>query len=351
VSPQNPYPGQWFPPETDPGHEERSDEPKFSVLIVAHASPRWRASKDADDADSRNWKLSQQRSIEVHSKVEEILSDLIGSNTNVKIDDKIEIESEARGSSETLQEAKGNRYDNSPNLRRVNVIIQSDQQISGVAGASIERSWNTIPTKTRFWYINGNASMNVSEKGGTVGFLNVTLINSVSGQSMTGNIVFIGHASNVNPLPGASASIPGDPTSFYTNEQVDFVDFQDSSVLLKSVQITPLPPIPFGYEFAYLTFLAPEPIRGSIEIDISSWNVAMPDIGESITFGKLLLQGGYPPKTIPVSPIDYSPVPYERTKHEKDILKVTFSTGSFTLDPLNEEMLEVFIKSFIESKR
>jgi len=93
------------------------------------------------------------------------------------IDDKIEIESEAMGSSQTLQETEGNRYDNSPDLRRADVIIQSDQQISGVTGASIERSWNTIPTKTKFWYISSNFSAE-GAVGGTVGFLNITLKNS-----------------------------------------------------------------------------------------------------------------------------------------------------------------------------
>ena len=99
------------------------------------------------------------------------------------IDDKIEIESEAMGSSQTLQETDGNRYDNSPDLRRADVIIQSDQQISGVTGASIERSWNTIPTKTKFWYISNNFSADEmlsaeGAVGGTVGFLNITLKNS-----------------------------------------------------------------------------------------------------------------------------------------------------------------------------
>jgi hypothetical protein len=72
LPPQGPYPGMWFPSETDPGYEEQASEPTFSVLIVAHASPRWRSSQDTKDADRRNFELSQQRANEVHIKVEEI---------------------------------------------------------------------------------------------------------------------------------------------------------------------------------------------------------------------------------------------------------------------------------------
>lgn len=224
--PQDPDPERWIPPETHPGYEEQVSEPSFRILIVAHASPRWRSSKDPQDADRRNFELSKQRAVEVHSKVEEMVSGLLGPNASVTIDHKIEIESEARGSSETLQEAEGNRYDNSPDLRRADVIIESDQQISGVTGASIERSWNTIPTKTKFWWISGNASFDVSAEGAAVGFLNITLENSVSHHTMTGNIVFGGGGASVNPLPGASGSLSSKRTSFYTDEPVDFEDFK-----------------------------------------------------------------------------------------------------------------------------
>lgn len=77
----------------------------------------------------------------------------------------------------------------------------------------------------------------------------------------------------------------------------------------------------------------------------------MPNIGINARLGRLKLEGSYPPKTIPISPIDYTPVPYERTEQGKAIDKVEFSTGKFKLDPLNEERLEVFIKSYIASKR
>jgi hypothetical protein len=70
---------------------------------------------------------------------------------------------------------------------------------------------------------------------------------------MTGYIDFIGFAASVSIpfVPGASASLSSERTSFYTDEPVDFEDFQNSSVLVKTLEIVPL----FGYTFSYLTFL------------------------------------------------------------------------------------------------
>ncbi len=331
----------------DPGYEESAHAPSYRVRIVAHASPRWRGAPNAAEADRLNQELSQRRADEVRDRVERLMAKHGMGSANVTYDtsvepsdDTVELQSEARGSRETLAEAKGDRSANAMKYRRVDVIIDSNQRVSGTAGAS--RPLLTRSTASRFWHVSVDMSA-----GGALGaagsLLSLTLFNDMSDQSMTGK-VFAGGGGPKASL-GASVSIWSDPTGFSTDEPVNFQDFDGMWVRYTTVGANFF----IGYEKSYISFVGMGSDAQSI--DVGGWNTGTVGIGGSVVAGPLSLDGSYPPTQLPIKDTDTTIVPYERNEGGEDVHKVLFETGEHELKDLETDILESFLMSVVASKR
>lgn len=328
------------------GHGEAAHAPSFRVRIVAHASPRWRGARSAADADRHNLGLSQRRADAVRVEVEKLLAGHLGTGASVNVDVTVEeqdgtvgVAAEARGSRDTLPEAKGDRSDNVQQRRRVDVIIESSQHISGSAGAS--RVLLTQPTASKFWHV----SVDLSAGGAFVAagsLLALTLTNDLSKQSMTGHVF----AGGIGPKAslGASISVWSDPTGFSTDEAMDFSDFDGTWIQYASAGIS----LFLGYEKADLSFLLLG--SGARHIDVGGWSVGTAGIGGSTVYGPLSLQGPYPPTSLPIKDSDKTVIPYERTERGEGMHKVLFSTESATLNDLEIDILDSFLASVVASK-
>ena len=332
---------------TSPGYEETAHAPSVRVRIVAHASPRWRGARGAAAADRRNLELSQRRADAVHFEVEKLLAGHLGAGASVNVDVRIEeqegtvgVEQEARGSRDTLPEAKGDRSDNAQQGRRVDVIIESSQRISGSAGAS--RPLLTRPTASEFWHVSVDMSSGAAFVAAG-GLLALTLSNDRTGERMTGNVL----AGGIGPKTslGASRSIWSDPTGFYTDEPKNFEDFDGKWIQYASGGVS----LFLGYEWSYLSFLGFG--SGAAQIDVGGWSAGTAGIGGSTVYGPLLLQGSYPPKDPPIKDSDKTVSPYERTERGEDKHKILFPTESATLNDLEVDILDSFLASVVASNR
>lgn len=331
----------------DPGYEEVAHAPSYRIRIVAHASPRWRGAPNAAEADRLNLELSQHRADEVRDRVERLLAYHMVAGASVAVDTKVEppedtvgMQSEARGSRETLVEAGGNRADNAPQYRRVDVIVESNQRVSGTAGAS--RPLLTRPTASQFWHVSVDVSA-----GGSIGLagsmLALTLHNDLSGQRMTGKVWAAGGGPKASL--GTSMSIWSDPTGFSTDEPVNFEDFDGMWVRYTTAGVNFF----IGYEKSYLSFVGMGSDAQSI--DVGGWNTGTVGIGGSVVAGPLYLDGSYPPTELPIEGTDTMLVPYERTESGEDLHRVLFPTGEWTLPDVEADILDSFLATVVASKR
>jgi hypothetical protein len=335
-------------PATSPGYEEAAQAPSFRVRIVAHASPRWRGALDTADAERRNLELSRRRADAVRFAVESLLASHLGAGASVSIDVAVEeqdpgtvgVQAEARGSRETLPEAGGERSDNALQRRRVEVIIESGQRIAGSAGAS--RPVLTVPTASRFWHVSILMSAGATA-GAAVKLLTLRLTNDMSGHSLNGTVWASGGGPGLSL--GASASIWGDPSGFYTDRRVNFSDFEGKSVLYTSASISPI----LGYEWAQLSFYGLG--SGAEAIDVGGWTLGSVGLGTSVVYGELSLDKPYPPEHRVIKDSDRTVVLYERTERGEDVHRVLFETGSAALAGPEAGILDSFIASVVESRQ
>ncbi|MFO1372276.1 MAG: hypothetical protein U1F42_07740 [Candidatus Competibacteraceae bacterium] len=327
--------------------QETAFAPSFRVRLVAHASPRWRGARDAADADRRNLELSQHRANAVRFEIEKRLAHYLGAGASVKFDVTVEqpdgtvgVQTEARGSRDTLREAKGNRSDDALQRRRVDVIVESSQRISGLAGASrplLKRS-----ALSKFWHVNVGMTA-----GGSIGvaggFLELELINDWSEQSMMGHVPLGGLGPKASL--GTSVSIWSDPVGFSTDDPLDFSDFNRTWVQYTTLGFSAF----IGYGAAYLSFLGLG--SGAQHLDVGGFSLGTVGVGGATLYGPLLLEGPYPPTELPIKDSDTTVIPYDRTDRGKDQHNVLFSTGGAEINDSEKALLDSFLSSVVASKR
>ncbi len=329
----------------DPGYSQESHAPSFHVRIVSHASPRWQGASDNKQADQLNLALSQQRADAVRVEVEKLLADHFVTGATVTVDHVFDeqdgtvgVESEAHGSQDTLQEARGNRSDNDQQRRRVDVMIDSSQRITGFGGAS--RPLLTRPTASKFWHVSVDMSA-----GGSLGaagnLLILSLTNDSTGETMQGQVWAAGGGPKASL--GASASIWSDSTGFSTDEEINFSDFEGNWINYSSAGLS----LFLGYSESFITFTGLG--SGAHLIDVSGWSAGTAGVGAATVTGKLSLDGSYPPQSVPIKDSDTTVVPYERTDRGEDKHKVLFATGNAKLKDLELEMLDSFVASVVAS--
>ena len=255
-------------------------------------------------------------------------------------DDTVSVEEEARGSKDTLKEAGGNRADNALERRRVDVIVESSQRISGEAEES--RPLLTRSTASRFWHVSVDVSAGASI-GAAGQMLAITLSNDSSGQSMQGKIWAGGGGPKASI--GASKSVWSDPTGFYTDEPLFFQDFNGVWVRYTSAGIQ----LFLGYSQSYITFAGLG--DGAESINVSGWSAGTVGLGGAVVTGPLSLEGSYPPTQLPIKGSDVTTIPYEQTERGEDKHSVLFATGDAELTDVESAILDSFLASVVSMRR
>ena len=334
-------------PAADPGHTEQAHAPSFRVRIIAHASPRWRGARSPAAADRLNLELSRRRGEAVRTEVERLMVKHFGAGVSIDFDVDIDaqdntvaVDSEARGSRDTLREARGDRADNARDRRRVDVIIDSSQRVSGQARSSRPPLMRSNASK--FWHVSVDMSAGAS-LGGAGALLKLTLTNDLTGRQMQGT-VFAGGGGPKASL-GASASIWGDPTGFSTDAPVDFRDFEGVWVRYTSAGVN----LFIGWETAYISFIGMG--RHAQSIDVGGWNTGTVGVGGSVVAGPLSLDGPFPPSRVPIKGSDVTTTDYERDERGGHAHRVEFATESSVLASFEADVLDSFVASSVTATR
>jgi hypothetical protein len=176
-----------------------------------------------------------------------------------------------------------------------------------------------------------------------VGGLVLQLTNAKSGEVVEGHVAFIGGGPKFSI--GTGITPWSSPTSFYTDDKVNFEDFQNNTINYTFGGISGF----FGYERSYISFTG----LGSEAhlINVSGATVGTAGFGLATTFGSLTLNTPLPPRLIPVEHSDEVSIPYERPERGEDAHTVLFETEHWELSPPELAILESFIGSVVAMRQ
>jgi hypothetical protein len=313
------------------------------VVIVGHASPRWKGAKRPQDADFKNRELSEKRMEEVRQIVDMRLQWLLGPNVPITYiyygyDDPQEewgrarIEGQARGSKDTLREAKGKRDSDDPQYRRVDVYIDDTARTEHYRPS---KGTEKRKKKTTKWGVTVGMSGSIIVGAAGV-ILAVRLTNLDTGRTGDYHLLSAGGGSI-----GVGASAPFDDsyTEFETDRAVGFADFDGVLTRYSSLSVG-LGPV--GYEKAYLTFLGMG--SGADGIDVGGANYgAKIGLGGSVTSGKLTMPGGA--VGMDMYDVPKPDTPYETRDVEEHLHHAYFETGSALLSPSRRTELRNYVNA------
>lgn len=325
-------------------HRENKNKSSYRIRVIAHASPRWKVALNINDEEQQNFKLSKLRADAVVREINKILVGYPEIDTCISIDKNIEhydgsvsIGVSPKGRKETLKEAKGNRYDNALTRRRVDVVIDSNQLISGIAGISVPPSYKS--TNSKFWHVSVDVSAGASiGMAGTI--LALKLTNDESGATMEGYVRAVG----VGPKAsiGASHSIWSDPVGFSTDKPINFKDFNKINVRYSTIGLS----LFLGYEISYISFNGLG--KHAQTIDVGGWNAGTAGgVGGAVVWGELYLNGWYPPSLLKIKDSDMGEDSYQRNEKYRNTHRVLFSTGSSNIDGSELALFDSFIKGVL----
>ena len=234
------------------------------VQIEGQASPRWRGAASEAERIENNQRLSEARSNAVEKLTEQSLKNSLApadlkfqynlsypDNASVP-DQTVLINASGKGQSESLPAAHGDRRNNDPNFRRVDVRVRVAHRLQENIPRRVTHNYEQS-TRTRFWYVS--VAMGVSAADiAYAALLFVKLRNQYDqtaiGQALVGGAgVGTGLPSFGKRIPHASAGFGGE-TSFYTDVPVDFSAFDGIGIRYTSASAG----IFLGYKLSWLTF-------------------------------------------------------------------------------------------------
>lgn len=327
------------------------------VHVVGHASPRWRSARGAKDADQRNMRLAEQRADMVRLVVEGRLRTLLPDRDLVfeyvyacEVDRDedplnapadVRVESEGRGSTETLGEAgpRGRTANDDP-MRRVEVTVRllhaDESEIEDVVARSERKS-----AATRDWEIWVGLEAGV-EIGAKVEAIMIVLRRRAGDSVQTAQ--YWGWASGGGATIGVSLAKtdPADFESFRTSEPMGFADFSGARFMITSIGAGIGA---FGVEWAKFRFLhfaeGREVPEDSIQVGGISFGGIEANLG-TVVYGTMLLTGS-PDETY----VDRSRSTRSRVERqdaqERIAHRVLFATGSSDISGDEGKRLEVYV--------
>lgn len=327
-------------PELPPGSRLPSS---LRVRLVAHASPRWRSAGSPTEADKKNEGLSRARVQSVRGIVDAELRAALGADADIRYDveyatgaqpeSTVTVGSEAMGSRETLEQAKGDRSANDPNLRRVDVFVDRVDRREEHAGVSTAPRQKTVLSER--WKIRPEVSVTAGKVVGGGG-LTMTLINAE-----TGRLAFVhikGLALGLFAGLGVSAPASADEIPFFTDKPLGFKDFEGVTVEYNSVGIGL---VFVGYEVSTISFVGLGKLAQ--DIDVGGWNVgAKLSAGYTNLTGHLAFNNSVP-NDIYTEHSKPDSVPYTTTEQHGDLHTAFFETAAKDLDPETENQLRAFL--------
>ena len=318
------------------------------VIILGHASPRWKGAKNKKDADDKNYELSVRRMDEVEKIVNVRLRSLLGDDANIiyervyypgqprvgELPGEARLEGHARGSRDSLRHAKGNRSSDDPAYRRVDVIIDDVARTE-----HYKPSYGTErrTMKSTRWGVTIGVSAGVT--AGAAGTLLAVRLTNLE-TKRTGDYHLIAGGGGAKVGIGVSAPFDDSYTEFQTSRPVGFEDFDGVLTRYTSASIGL---VFVGYERAYITFLGMG--SGAESIDVGGFNYgAKLELGGSVTAGKLSMSGGargMDDYTVPTLKDN----PYEKRDEKSYAHSAYFETESALLSPSRRTDLRKYVNA------
>jgi hypothetical protein len=276
--------------------------------IVGHASPRWKGAQTEKARIANNDVLADQRGVAVKKLFEPALRkalrgyavqfryDLsVADDDNLPDQQTMVIGTGGRGQRETIIAAKGNKFANDPQYKRVDLSVSISKKTTESFEDRVLHRYDA-PTKTKFWYVSVAAGVGVYAGAGC-SYLFIKLRNMYD-QEASGSAYVCGGGVGWTPKAldfrkwFASASF-GDEASFYTDDDVSFEDFHLRRIRYTSATIA----VFGGYNWSYISFSNMG--SGAQSISVGGPSLGGTDIGAAANVNTgLLFLFNYPPDYI-----------------------------------------------------
>jgi outer membrane protein OmpA-like peptidoglycan-associated protein len=323
---------------------------KMNIKLVGHASPKWEKTH-GKDKKMLNKNLSRDRAATVEEVLRVLLSEHLaarGHATHVAVastavdhdDGSIEIETDSRGSEDTVKEAGGDEKSNAESLRRVNVKVTLGWHVrnSGEAMSTVAEDVpeHCDPDATDDWGVILSLSGGAGHAGVGGAFAFGKLKNNRTGKTAPG--AFVGGGIGVG-LASPGFDFGEDYTNFKTDRPVTFRDFEHT--LARLTQVGGGIGIISG-SVTYLSF----PTLGANSINLSGIGMGALGFDASTNVGDFFFTDTIPgPDCTPAHTVyhdvvEVTPVEYERTKDFEHT--VLFDTQSSTLSEAELAVLDSF---------
>ena len=331
----------------------------IKVTIVGSASPRWRG-VSADEADRRNYQLSNQRAEATKQQTVAILRKHFGPTIPIQFDvsnapgdpgRELQVGSYGVGSSQTLQDARGNRNDNSDFSRRVEVSVE----MVTTKGTVVEQSLPPLQisaSTAASWYVSIK-EIHVAALAVVRGEVTLIFRNGLSGKKMLAKATITGGGLNSTLISGKKGvqwkAVGADlatmfltkypETSFYVNREIGFGEFENVLVRLEKVEGK----LGYGATVIYMTMLGFG--EGTENISLfrkTGWG--LPKLEGWVASGRLHLQGTEPGDYWEEDQVQQT-MAYNQRRQEEELI-LTFATGSAVLLPADRIRLTEYMDTW-----
>ncbi len=221
------------------------------VQIVGQSSPRWASATSEGDRVANNQRLSDARSQAVERLIEQNLKKALApanltfqynqsypDNSSVP-DQTVLVDASGRGQSESVLAAHGDRRNNDPKFRRVDVRIRIAHRLQEDVPRRVVRQYQRS-SKTKHWFVSVAAGVSIAYV--VSGSLLFVKLRNEYGQTAVGQGLIGGAGIGVSLVPGfgkiphASASF-GHETAFHTDVPVGFEVFDGIGINYGSVSV------------------------------------------------------------------------------------------------------------------
>jgi hypothetical protein len=317
--------------------------------IVGHASPRWKSAHSERQRVEKNEDLSRFRADAFMRDFRSALTKELGKYRlkfieNVSLegseqpDDTVLIGSRAMGQRESLVSAGGNKSNDDPKYRRVDITVSIARSTQDEMPTKVVDRYERS-TKSQFWYTSVGVSGSVTAVAGFE-FFRLKLRNN-KGDEARGSVVAV--SGGVGAKYSVSPYSWSNEVSFMTNREVGFSDFHGTRVRYTTAGLA----IGVGYSKAYLTFWGMGSDAASLHVGGFTTGL---QIGMDLAEGLLVLD---------LVPSDVAIERYDRTEWQsvrsdwmtKQKLSVYFGNAQSTLDSNQLGQIKTFAASVARDVR
>jgi hypothetical protein len=318
---------------------------RIEVRLIGHASPRFKSADSRKEADRLNLELSKKRAAAVRPIIEKAFKKALPAQTLVFnyteecVSHELgtsehQITEEARGSTDTLKEAHGDRSSDAPQLRRVDVYTRLTFTFDGMAGASKDYGLVRISEKTRHWAIKIAVSANVHVTAGG-SYMYLTLKNRETKTTAGGHVTTLGGGASVKWSPWGVSGNWSDYMDFDTASPMDHGDFNGKGIRVTTFGVS----VGIGYEKSYLTIYGVG--SGAHSMPTGGWNYGTAGAGGYIDHGNIWVSKP-PPRFKRLGGTEREAYRYQKEQTEGHV--VNFGNNQSEPSSTERIMLEEFVR-------